>query len=309
LRLSVTDRCNLRCLYCRGDHGPPLVSRPETLSYEETLDLVARIHHNSEIHKLRLTGGEPLVRAELCTLIRGLRGILPHAELCLTTNGTLLAKRAADLAAAGLDRVNVSLDTTDTRQFAALTRGGSLDSVLDGLTALTDAGFSPVKINAVLLRSFNGAHLADIARLAAARGCEVRFVELMPVGEAAELFAGEYLSARDALALLSQSLTHVGELGRQGTAIRHLFRDNDTELTIGFITSVSQPFCATCDRVRLDCRGRLYSCLRHEQGIDLMTPLRSGLPHHLDAAIRSALPSKPARACTWPATQMARIGG
>jgi cyclic pyranopterin phosphate synthase len=308
LRLSVTDRCNLRCLYCRRDGDGPTVPRDDTLRYEETLDLVDALHDAIPLRKIRITGGEPLVRAELPTLVAGLRARLPHAELCLTTNGTLLARHARALRAAGLDRINVSFDSTDPTRFADLTQGGSLAHVLAGVRAARDAGFAGTKVNAVLLRSINGARLAQLVRAADDHDCELRFIELMPVGDGAQLFDREYLSADDALARLNRTFEHVADGGMNGTARRHRFRDGDHEITVGFITSVSHPFCRTCDRLRLDCRGRLFTCLRCSEGTDLMTPLRRGDRGELERRIRVQLPAKtPAEG--WPGHHMVAIGG
>jgi cyclic pyranopterin phosphate synthase len=308
LRLSVTDRCNLRCLYCRRDSDGPYVPRDDTLSYEETLDLVDALHEAIPLRKVRVTGGEPLVRAELPTLVAGLRTHLPHAELCLTTNGTLLGRHAASLRAAGLDRINISLDSTDPRRFADLTQGGSLARVLAGVETAHEAGFEGTKVNAVLLRSVNGDQLAHLVRTTHEHGCEIRFIELMPVGDGAALFDQEYLSADDALARLSRTFEHVADRGMNGTARRHRFRDGDREFTVGFITSVSHPFCRNCDRLRLDCRGQLYTCLRCSEGTDLMTPLRQGEKEELDRRIRLLLPAKsPAEG--WPEHRMVAIGG
>jgi len=308
LRLSVTDRCNLRCLYCRRDGDGPTVPRDDTLRYEETLDLVDALHEAIPLRKVRVTGGEPLVRAELPTLVAGLRARLPHAELCLTTNGTLLARHAASLRAAGLDRINISFDSTDPSQFADLTQGGSLARVLAGVRTARQVGFERTKINAVLLRSINGDRLAHLVRTAHEHHCEIRFIELMPMGDGAALFDREYLSADHALARLSQTFEYVADRGMNGTARRHRFRDGDRELTVGFITSVSHPFCRSCDRLRLDCRGRLYTCLRCSEGTDLMTPLRQGATNELERRIRLLLPAKtPAEG--WPEHHMVAIGG
>jgi cyclic pyranopterin phosphate synthase len=308
LRLSVTDRCNLRCRYCRCDSDGPYVPRGQTLRYEETLELIDVLHDVIPLRKVRITGGEPLVRAELATLVAGLRARLPHAELCLTTNGVLLDRHADKLRVAGLDRVNISLDSTDPRRFAELTRGGDLDRVLNGLRAARDAGFERTKINAVLMRSVNGDQLAPLARTAADHDCELRFIELMPVGDGADLFEREYLAAEEALARLGDAFEHVADCGMNGTARRHRFRDGRRELTVGFITSVSHPFCRSCDRLRLDCRGRLYTCLRCSDGTDLMTPLRRDARDEVARRIRLLLPAKtPAEG--WPAHHMVAIGG
>jgi cyclic pyranopterin phosphate synthase len=308
VRLSVTDRCNLRCVYCRPLNDAPLAPRNETLRYEEMLSLLDLLHGIQPVRKVRITGGEPLLRAELPTLVTGLREHLPHAELCLTTNGTLLARHATSLHAAGLDRINVSLDSADSLRLAELTRGGSLDHILAGLRAAQAAGFRGIKINAVLLRSVNGDQLAHLVRTAAEHACETRFIELMPVGDGAGLFVREFLAAGEARARLDRVMEHRGEIGANGTARLHRFFDRGREVRVGFISSVSHPFCNTCDRLRLDCRGRLFSCLRHSEGIDLVTALRRGATAAVEAGIRSLLSQKNPGS-GWPQHRMVAIGG
>ncbi len=307
LRLSVTDRCNLRCKYCRSErsqHGlAPEVGRDELLA------LVAGIHRATPLRKVRFTGGEPLVRAELPELVERIRELLPEAELCLTTNGIHLARKAATLRAAGLDRINVSVDTTDPAAFAALTRGGDLSRVWEGIEAAREAGFGVVKLNAVLLRTVNGGGLVDLVMEAVRRGCQMRFIELMPYGEGMALHATDYLSADEAIQILSRDLEYIGPSRSTGTAKLHWFGHRGARFEVGFITPVSHPFCGGCDRIRLDSRGRLFTCLRSSFGYDLLGPLREGGQPAVQAVVREAMEAKRAPGAFWPRETMSAIGG
>lgn len=189
-----------------------------------------------------------------------LRHVLPTATLAATTNGTLLARRAARLRAAGLDAINISLDTLDAAAFHAL-NGGVLSQTLAGLRAARAAGFGGIKLNATLIRGINGDALPDLVRFALVEDCEPRFIELMPYGPGAGLFATDYLSAGEALERLKQAFLHLGPRGQAGTAMRHVFDIDGQPRSVGFITPVSHPFCGECNRWRLSCDGRLLACL------------------------------------------------
>jgi cyclic pyranopterin phosphate synthase len=309
----VTSRCNLHCSYCRSEDLEP--GQSDTLTDEEMLQLVQQIDRVAAVGKVRLTGGEPLHRPRLPELVRRLRRVLPAAELCLTTNGTLLTDLAAPLRQAGIDAINISLDAVDQHRYRAGTGGGIVDHVLAGLEAASAAGFARLKINAVLQRSINADELVRLVRLAHRHGGEMRFIELMPIGIAAEIYDREYLPADEALARICAELSYLGPLGTEGTARLHRFRDdhdpeNDTPvITIGFITPISHPFCDTCNRVRLDCRGHLRSCLRLQDGLDLATPLREGQQVELERRVRAALREKCPATESWPDRPMSAIGG
>jgi cyclic pyranopterin phosphate synthase len=309
LRLSVTERCNLRCRYCR----PGSVSRseipPDPASDNELLALVRFLHGAAPIYKVRLTGGEPLMHPELEVLVAALRRALPRAILSATTNGTLLAPRAASLRRTGLDSLNVSLDSLDPRTFQRITGGGRLAAALAGIRAAREAGFSPLKLNAVLIRSVNGKALPELVRFAADQGCEIRFIELMPYGEGARLYDREYFSAGDALAVLREAFVDLGSASPTGTAVRHRFLVDRRPATVGFIRPVSQPFCTSCDRLRLDRGGRLFACLRNERGIDLLGPWRRGNGEEVRWRIRASWEGKRAPADFWPARNIVTIGG
>ncbi|MBI5525358.1 MAG: radical SAM protein, partial [Deltaproteobacteria bacterium] len=309
LRLSVTDRCNLRCAYCVPRGRAQCERDSEPLGIRELAALAAAIDRAAPVYKLRMTGGEPLVRPELADLVRLLRASLPRAELCLTTNGLLLRAQAPALREAGLDRINVSMDACDGGAFAAITGGAALDKVLDGVRAAHEAGFGRVRLNAVLLRTLNLPLLARMVRTAADLGCEMRFIELMKFGPGAALFAAEYVPAAEAISVLSREFIHEGEGPLDGTARWAVFRDGARSFGVGFIASVSRPFCHACDRVRLDSRGRLHPCLRDGAFLDCATLLRSSEPGAASREISSFLRAKVPPAGQWTPREMVSIGG
>ncbi|MCU0693692.1 MAG: radical SAM protein [Polyangiaceae bacterium] len=279
------------------------------LHRDELVAIVSRVHAVRPLHKVRLTGGEPLLRHDIVDIVTALRGALPSTTLALTTNGTRLASFAEPLRGAGLDAVNISLDAVDAERFRALTRGGNVATVLSGLAAAARAGIEKRKLNAVLLASYNGTSLADLVRLAADHGAEARFIELMPSGPGRALHPHEFLSADEALARIASKLSYVGPLGQAGTATRHRLRDGDRLLTVGFITPVSHPFCDGCDRLRLDARARLLACLRSDTHVDLLEPLRNGRLDEVERRICLLLASKSAPTKAWVARNMVAIGG
>lgn len=308
LRLSVTDRCNFFCRYCRPP-TPEQQQRRANLTGDEILTLVDRIHRIAPLRKIRLTGGDPLMRPRLPDLVSALRAQLPDVELCLTTNGSRLAGCAVALREAGLDRINVSLDSLSASRFVAITGVDRLDRVLQGIDAARAAGFPNLKLNAVLLRSGNGGELPEMVRFAATHQAELRLIELMPMGVARRIFDQEFLPAGEALATLQAELRYLGPSPRSDTSQRHRFRVDGREITVGLITPISEPFCAGCDRLRLDSRGRLLSCLRRQSGADLLALLRAEQMEALDRRIAALLQGKGLPESTWPHRQMALIGG
>ncbi len=308
LRLSVTDRCNFFCCYCRPP-TPEQQQRREPLTDDEFLALVQHIHAVGTLRKIRLTGGDPLMRPRLPGLVASLRRQLPETELCLTTNGARLAKLAQPLRDAGLDRLNVSLDSLSETRFAAITGVDRLDRVLEGIQAARRAGFTGLKINAVLLRTGSGRELTRMVRFAASQDAELRLIELMPMGAARRIYDQEFLPAPQAMATLRQELDYLGTAPGSDTSRRHRFEVDGREVTIGLITPISEPFCTRCDRIRLDSRGRLLSCLRRQHGADLLSLLRSDQLAALDDRIASLLRHKDLPTSHWPARQMALIGG
>jgi len=293
LRLSVTDRCDLRCVYCMAEHMTFLPKR-EVLTLEE-LDRVASAFVSLGTRKLRLTGGEPLVRKGMMDLVRSLARHLTSGaldELTLTTNGTRLAEFAPELAAAGVQRVNVSMDTLKPDLFRSLTRGGDLAKVQAGIAAAKAAGLS-VKINAVALKDSNAAEIPDLVRWAHARGHDITLIETMPMGEVDVDRTDEFLSLKDVRAELSSFWTLEDLPLSTGGPARYV-RVAETGGRLGFITPLSHNFCESCNRVRLTCTGTLHTCLGQEDATDLRAVLRSGASDaELTAAIRAGVQAKP----------------
>ena len=296
LRLSVTDRCDFRCVYCMSENMTFLPKR-ELLTLEE-LDRMCSTFIRLGVEKLRITGGEPLVRRDIMTFFNGMSRHLESGalkELTLTTNGSQLARFADQLASAGVRRVNVSLDTLDEEKFAKVTRWGRLPQVLKGIDAAQAAGLR-VKINAVALKGFNEDEVFDLADWCASRDMDLTFIEVMPMGDMGPETdrIGQYWSLKDVRARLSERFTLTDLAHRTGGPARYV-RLEETGQQIGFITPLSHNFCESCNRVRLTCTGELYMCLGQEDMADLRAPLRdhpdSDAP--LEAAIRKAIGLKP----------------
>jgi len=274
LRISVTDRCNLRCGYCMPVE-PTWFDRREILSYEEIGRLV-RIAVREGVRKLRVTGGEPLVRQDLEVLIRMLAAESGVEDLALTTNGLLLESRADGLARAGLRRVNVSLDTLIRERFAALTRRDALDRVLRGLAAAARAGMQPVKLNTVLLRGVNEDEVESLVAHARESGWEPRFIEYMPLENGRSWDPGRVVRGEEVRRRIERlwPLEPEPDADPRAPATRYRFRDGRGR--VGFINSVSEPFCSACSRLRLTADGKLRVCLYDEREADLKGPLRAG---------------------------------
>jgi cyclic pyranopterin phosphate synthase len=292
LRVSVTDRCDLRCAYCMAEHMV-FLPKKEVLTLEE-LDTLASTFVGLGVRKLRLTGGEPLVRKGIMTLVERLSRHLGGAldELTLTTNATQLAPVAADLARLGVRRINVSLDTLKPDLFRTLTRGGDLSKVLAGLDAAQAAGLE-VKINAVALKGDNAAEIPDLIRWAHGRGADLTLIETMPLGETGVDRVDQFLSLETVRAELSSYWTLTDLPLQTGGPARYV-RVKETGGRLGFITPLSHNFCEACNRVRLTCTGMLHTCLGREDESDLRAVLRAGAgPAELEAAIRLAISGKP----------------
>ena len=289
LRISVTDRCNLRCIYCMPPEGVPQMSHSEILSYEE-IRTVVRAAAELGINNIRLTGGEPLVRAELPKLIKMLSRIEGIQELSLTTNGTLLKNYALELRQAGLSRINLSLDTLKPDRFRYITRLGRLKDVLEGISAAKKAGFDPIKINAVVMQGINDDEILDFARMTCEEGCHVRFIELMPFKGMAEFVPS--VEVRQRISLLGK-LEPCPSITGNGPA--RYYRLAGAKGTIGFISPLTElPFCSRCNRIRLTPDGRLRPCLLGEDEIDLKMPLRNDAStEELRRLILKAVASKP----------------
>jgi cyclic pyranopterin phosphate synthase len=294
LRVSVTDRCDFRCVYCMSE-TMQFLPKKELLTLEE-LDRMCSTFIRLGVRKLRITGGEPLVRRDIMTFFDGMKRHLDDGtldELTLTTNGSQLARFAEPLAAAGIKRINVSLDTLDADKFAAITRWGRLNQVLDGIDAAQNAGLR-VKINAVALKDFNEDELFTLQNWCATRDMDLTFIEVMPMGDLGnEDRLDQYWSLKDLRARLAERFTLTDLPLRTGGPARYVQLD-ETGQKIGFITPLSHNFCESCNRVRLTCTGELYMCLGQEDMADLRAPLRASEGDALlEDAIRKAINLKP----------------
>jgi GTP 3',8-cyclase len=293
LRVSVTDRCDFRCAYCMAENMS-FLPKAEVLSLEE-LDRVCSAFVGRGVKKLRLTGGEPLVRRGVMTLVESLSRHLRSGdldELTLTTNGSQLAKYAKELKAHGLRRINVSLDTLDADKFRAITRWGDLDQVLAGIDAAQAEGLK-IKINTVALRDVNDGELPDLIAWAHGRGMDLTLIEVMPLGEIGEGRLQQYLPLSMVRARLAERFTLADIDYRTGGPARYV-RVAETGGTLGFITPMTHNFCESCNRVRLTCTGTLYMCLGQEDAADLRKPLRASESDDLLlAAIDEAIGRKP----------------
>jgi cyclic pyranopterin phosphate synthase len=279
LRVSVTDRCNLRCVYCMSPEGMSLRRHDEILHYEE-IERVVRAAASLGISKVRLTGGEPLVRRGLVDLVSMIGCIPGIDDLAMTTNGILLARYAEELKAAGLKRVNVSLDTLRPERFRRITRLGDLSNVLDGIAAAEGAGLLPLKINTVVARGMNDDEVLDFARLTLEREWHIRFIEIMPLGQWQRVDSEWENSIVMATEMRQRIGTDLGPLepvkASVGNGPAHYYRLPGALGTIGFISPVSGHFCYQCNRLRLTADGKLRPCLLSDYEIDLRTPLRRG---------------------------------
>jgi cyclic pyranopterin phosphate synthase len=315
LRVSITDRCNFRCTYCMPEDGLPWLPREDLLTYEELARIAALGVHRYGFESIRITGGEPLVRAKVARLVELLAPLA--ADLSITTNGALLPELAAELVAAGLHRVNVSLDSLRPEVFEALTRRDELARVIRGIDAAIEAGLAPVKINCVVIRGVNDDEVVDLAAFGRDRGVGVRFIEFMPLDADGTWAREQVVSATEIL----DRIDRVFPLERSLVGATHVepaevVRYADGQGDVGVIASVTQPFCANCDRVRLTAEGRFRTCLFAVEETDLRALIRSGASDdELAAAIEVAVAGK------WaghgigqvnfvrPARSMSQIGG
>lgn len=313
LRISLTDRCNLRCVYCMPEGGVAWKGHEEILSLEE-IERFAAIAVEEGIGKIRLTGGEPLVRYGVVDHIRRLRALTGLEAIALTTNATLLPQYATDLRDAGLERVNISLDSLDPEVYTRVTRGGKLADALAGIEAAFEVGFHPIKLNVVVVRSLDQ-DLLGFARMTLDRPLHVRFIEYMPVGDDAEEGAGctgespgfhwtradhvpsdevlEAISTQGQLAGLGPLIGLERDNAPGGWGPARYYRFADAEGTVGVISPLSHHFCGECNRLRLTADGKLRTCLFSDDELDLRTVLRTGTDDDVRAIIRSALASKP----------------
>ena len=275
LRISLTDRCNLRCVYCMPE-DMQFRPRPELMQNDELLRLMP-LFTEMGFNKFRLTGGEPTVRGQVAELVRGLAGTPGVRFLSMTTNGILLRELARPLAEAGLQRVNVSIDSLDPAKFKRLTRWGAVQDVWDGILAAEAAGLLPIKLNAVIVRGYNEEDVVELAALTRQHDWQVRFIEMMPFGGITEFQQAQVVTGREMRERIEARLGPLAPVdgGRLDGEAR-LYRLSEARGEVGFISSVSEPFCASCTRARLTADGKLRMCLLREYEVDLLTPLRQG---------------------------------
>lgn len=299
LRVAVTDRCNLRCVYCMPSEGVPAKSHDEILRFEQITALVAAAA-GIGFRKIRLTGGEPLARRGIVDLVRALAGLPGIEEVAMTTNGTAIARLANDLAAAGLSRVNISLDSLREDRFRSLTRLGSLSQVLEGLAACEAAGLRPIKINVVVVRGVNDDEVTDFARLTYEHDWHVRFIEVMPLDGSPDWGpdmppAGDrFVPAAEMQARLADLGPLQPDAGPGGQGPARYFRLPGARGTIGFINPMSEHFCAGCNRMRLTADGWLRTCLFADTGVLVKPALdRAATQSELELLLRQAIDLKP----------------
>ena len=319
LRVSLTDRCNLRCQYCMPAEGLDWLPRADVLTDEEIIRLIRIGVTQLGITTVRLTGGEPLLRQDLEWLVAAIADLDPAPAIALTTNGIGLADRAATLAAAGLKRINISLDTLDPETFKRITRRPRLPDVLAGVEASVAAGLHPVKINTVLLRGVNDHEAYALLEWAMRTGVQLRFIEQMPLDAQHAWKRTEMITADEIRERLSAHVTLVEDerdRARRGSAPAELFRVEGTDGAVGIIASVSKPFCGACDRVRLTADGQLRNCLFARTESDLRAPLRAGASDEelADRWVRAVATKRPGHGIDDPSflqpdRPMSAIGG
>jgi len=278
LRLSLIDHCNLRCVYCMPLRGLSFIPSEELLSADE-LEVVARAAASVGFHKIRLTGGEPTLRSDLLEIVKRIHDVDGITDLGMTTNAILLPDLAASLRSAGLSRVNVHLDTLDPQRIKRVMRFGSFEHIWAGIEAARDAGFSPITLNAVIVRDYNEHDVADLARLTIDHDWHVRFIELMPLGggECARLSLSQYVPNPETRARIEAQLGPLVESsdGNPSDEARN-FRLNGAKGVVGFISPVSEPYCGACNRMRLTADGKFHLCLLNDDELDVKAALRNG---------------------------------
>jgi cyclic pyranopterin phosphate synthase len=274
LRISLTDACNLRCVYCMPEHMT-FMQRNQLMTKDELLFLV-RVGASLGVNKIRLTGGEPTIRPDIVELVQAIAATPGIRDLAMTTNGVLLDKLARPLAEAGLNRVNISIDTVEPYKFHHITRWGELDDVWRGIRAAEEAGLHPIKLNCVVVRNFNENDIAELARLTIDNTWEVRFIEMMPFGEVTDFQQVNVVTFQEMRERVESVFGPLEEASYDYVDPSRPFRIPNAKGTLGFISSVTEPFCQGCGRVRLTADGKLRLCLLRDDEVDLLTPLRDG---------------------------------
>jgi cyclic pyranopterin phosphate synthase len=318
LRISITDRCNFRCTYCMPEEGMTWLPRSDVMTFEEIERLARLFVERFGVTAIRLTGGEPTVRAHLPVLVEMLAALDgPHGpvDLAMTTNGATMRLVADDLRRAGLRRVNISLDTLDRRRFEEMTRRDELARVLDGIDASIAAGFDPVKINAVIERGVNDDEIVGLAEFGRAKGVEVRFIEFMPL-DASGHWANATVVGQDEIVAAIDAVYPLEQMPARGAAPADRFRYLDGGGTVGVIPTVTKPFCGDCDRVRLTADGQFRTCLFATEEFDLLRALRAGesddaVARRIEAAVATKWAGHRINQVSFvrPAKSMSQIGG
>lgn len=314
LRLSVTDRCNIRCFYCMPASNIRFMPRKELLSFEE-IHSVVEILADLGVERIRLTGGEPLVRDQLPTLVEKLKAVSGISEVAMTTNAVLLQRHAKALRQAGLDRLNISLDALDPQLFQQITRRDLLSEVLDGIQAARDAGF-PIRLNALAIKGISESQIVPLARFAAQHRLELRFIEYMPLDYERTWDAGQVLTAEEILEVMRAEFGELTLAARPDSAQPAVdYRYDGDRGRLGIIHSVTKPFCGTCDRIRLSADGQLQNCLFSSASWDLKQPLRNGTRENVEQEIRRCVAAKQPghqigqESFQYPTKSMHQIGG
>ncbi len=293
LRISLTDRCNFRCLYCMPEHGAHFAPRDELLTDAELLRVVQAAAAVG-FEKIRLTGGEPTLRRNIIEIVRGIAATPGIREISMTTNGLRLADTAQQLKDAGLTRVNISIDSLDPAKFRSMTRGGDFARVWAGIEAAERVGFRPMKLNAVVVRGLNDDEVADLARLTLDQPWQLRFIEMMPLAGVGELAEQSVVPTTEIIAKLEQVYGPLEFVGWFGSDPARTYRLPGGQGTLGFISSITEPFCSTCNRMRLTADGKLHLCLLRDNELDLRSALRGGASDDdLAALMRQAVWLKP----------------
>ncbi len=285
LRVSLTDRCNFRCVYCMPEKGVVFHPHAHHLSDEELLRVI-RIMSTLGFDRVRLTGGEPTVRPNLVPIVEAIAAMPNIKEIAMTTNALRLEKIAEPLARAGLNRVNISIDTLDAERFTKITRFGKLEAVWRGILAAERAGLTPIKLNSVIVRGYNEQDIIDLARLTLEHAWDMRFIEMMPLGSIADFQVESIVTADEMKARVQDAFGELLPLEWNGHDPARPYRLQGGQGTLGFISSVSAPFCEGCDRVRLTSDGRLRLCLLRDDEVELLQPIRDGAS---DAELRELI--------------------
>jgi cyclic pyranopterin phosphate synthase len=293
LRISLTDRCNFRCVYCMPEHGAHFAPREDLLRDDEIQRVVGAAAAVG-FEKIRLTGGEPTIRRNLIELIAGIARTPGIREISMTTNGLRLKDQAEALKAAGLTRVNISIDSLDPDKFRSMTRGGDLQRVLAGIEEAERVGFTPMKLNAVVVRGLNDDELCALARLTVDRPWQLRFIEMMPLAGVGQLAEASVVATSEIISRLEAEFGPLEFIGWFGSDPARAYRIRGAKGRLGFISSITEPFCETCNRMRLTADGKLHLCLLRDNELDLRGALRSGASDdEIEALIRQAVFLKP----------------